>query len=413
MIDTRERILAAAADEVRESGVAGVRLKRIAEHAGVTTPLLYRYFADRRSLIIAGTAEWIRGLGQAQSLILHDTFDGASEIDAFVAAATSYERLQQSPTTEELRWGLAEGLALIARHPEDASEVLDMPANNTEIVLHSAQRSIGRRRLDEVSATALTRFLRSEWFGQLIVHLGGVDEHYEDERLLVVERMIRAVGGGRSVSHVDDLTPAGDSAPLDGIELDTEAPMRERITHMSIVELETVGPEDFKVKRIAEKVGVTSAHVYRYFESRQEMIAAATAARYDAQATALLEADVDADVDALTLFRRSAARSLREGSSGNRQIALLSVVAARRFTGVIATLRQSVLRSIDVWEKILGRLVVRGEIDCSVVSIPTAARMLHALSVGQTLFDGTDMLSVELDEWQSLYGLFVSDVLVP
>ena len=50
---TREAILAAATHEFAQHGLAGARVDRIAERAGINKRMLYYYFGQKESLFLA------------------------------------------------------------------------------------------------------------------------------------------------------------------------------------------------------------------------------------------------------------------------------------------------------------------------------------------------------------------------
>jgi len=55
--DTPQRLLERAIEVLDEQGESGIKLREIAEHCGVTTPIVYRHFGNREELIIAAHAE--------------------------------------------------------------------------------------------------------------------------------------------------------------------------------------------------------------------------------------------------------------------------------------------------------------------------------------------------------------------
>jgi AcrR family transcriptional regulator len=50
---TRERILDAVSEQLERTGIAGLRLKDVADLLNVSVPSLYRFFADREAMIAA------------------------------------------------------------------------------------------------------------------------------------------------------------------------------------------------------------------------------------------------------------------------------------------------------------------------------------------------------------------------
>ena len=55
---TRDRIVRSALDEIERNGIVGLRVADVAANAGVSVPLIYRYFRDRDGLladVLSGT----------------------------------------------------------------------------------------------------------------------------------------------------------------------------------------------------------------------------------------------------------------------------------------------------------------------------------------------------------------------
>ena len=50
---SRETLLAAATEEFASHGLAGARIDRIAQAAGISKPMLYTYFGDKEALFDA------------------------------------------------------------------------------------------------------------------------------------------------------------------------------------------------------------------------------------------------------------------------------------------------------------------------------------------------------------------------
>lgn len=66
-MNTRERILDAAADLLRHRGVAHATTKEIAQATGVSEPTLYKYFGDKERLLLAVLQERVPGLSRVDA----------------------------------------------------------------------------------------------------------------------------------------------------------------------------------------------------------------------------------------------------------------------------------------------------------------------------------------------------------
>jgi len=93
--DSQRKLLAAARQEFQQHGLAGGRVDRIAELAGVNKRLIYIYFGDKTGLFDAVIRENRRAIGEAV------TFD-ASDLPAY--ALRLYEYWQAHPEAARLYW---------------------------------------------------------------------------------------------------------------------------------------------------------------------------------------------------------------------------------------------------------------------------------------------------------------------
>lgn len=59
-MDTRDRIVLAASEELREFGISKFRVRRVAKEAGTSIALLYSYFKDRDDVIAAAVISLYR-----------------------------------------------------------------------------------------------------------------------------------------------------------------------------------------------------------------------------------------------------------------------------------------------------------------------------------------------------------------
>lgn len=117
---TRDRILEAAANEIKKNGLTQFRVKRVAAEAGISVALLYSYFEDREGLIAATIVHRFRQvlLGQADIFTtplksVHSTRDLHAALRQMIADA-------QSPELDKARLTRIESISF-ATHNVDAS----------------------------------------------------------------------------------------------------------------------------------------------------------------------------------------------------------------------------------------------------------------------------------------------------
>lgn len=119
---TRERLLASAMDEFAANGLAGARIDRIANAAGVSKPMLYNYFGDKEALFDAALTQEILAAADVEP------FD-AGDLAGY--AGRTYDILVECPRL----WRL-----LTWYHLERGLDVLMLPAGHE--VLKAKQSSV-------------------------------------------------------------------------------------------------------------------------------------------------------------------------------------------------------------------------------------------------------------------------------
>lgn len=82
---TRDRILDAVSEQLETSGIAGLRLKDVADRLHVSVPSLYRFFEDREAMI---AASYVRDFSQ-------QTFVDIDELKEVFAAAETVDDYEQ------------------------------------------------------------------------------------------------------------------------------------------------------------------------------------------------------------------------------------------------------------------------------------------------------------------------------
>lgn len=70
--ETRQNVLGAAADEFAEKGFSGARIDSIASNAGISKPMIYAYFGDKRQLF---DAVFEREILAASKIVAFDATD--------------------------------------------------------------------------------------------------------------------------------------------------------------------------------------------------------------------------------------------------------------------------------------------------------------------------------------------------
>ena len=185
-LTSRERIKLAAREELRDSGILGLRMEVVAEKAQVSVPLIYKYYKNRECLLTE---------------VLSELYDGDS-YEKLAAYVEVFEQME-SPTIDDIailfatvqqgfrsldRWKRLQILAASAEIPELRTRLAAIHLDQQQRVidfLEIAIRAVASRNLgtteESISAAAalappLASLIMTQSFGSVLDDL--VD--YED-----------------------------------------------------------------------------------------------------------------------------------------------------------------------------------------------------------------------------------------
>lgn len=177
-MNARDRILAAAVDDLNHFGLTGLRLQRVALMAQVSAPLINQLFGGRQGLVVAASAERSRiVIAQLAELVPDVVNDEMTDEQLFKSLRSLLEE-SLDPGRRLDRYNLLESIA-ISRHDAELSEAIGvavLAANDR--LLAFGEAFAGRGLLTEgISAAGFARFVYSILFGEVMCEF--------DDRLLV------------------------------------------------------------------------------------------------------------------------------------------------------------------------------------------------------------------------------------
>lgn len=186
---TRGRILLAALTEIRQIGLARMRISGIAARLGMSHANVYRYFADKAAIVDAILNDWLRPLEMRLQDIVEGPDPADDKLERFLATLTrAYaETFRQEPALFRL-------LASVA-------------ANGVEALRHRRRvESLVERIIEEGNVTRLFQGGDSRRLGMLVLDLthrfmnpvavqeaGGGDAANDARRDRVIRAAIRAI----------------------------------------------------------------------------------------------------------------------------------------------------------------------------------------------------------------------------
>jgi AcrR family transcriptional regulator len=139
-----ERILDAVSEQLERSGIAGLRLRDVAERLNVSVPSLYRFFEDREAMIAAA---YVRDFSI-------QTFTDIDELKAvFSSAATAEDyaqgirRLMANVVGDEarhVRWRKLAAMAATRHDPDLMGQIASVQAEFTRRIAALFEAAKGR-----------------------------------------------------------------------------------------------------------------------------------------------------------------------------------------------------------------------------------------------------------------------------
>ncbi len=158
-METRERLIDAAEQLIRERGIGAVTTKAVARAAGLAEATLYRHFPDKTALLLAVFGERMPGAFLDQLRALPTRAGGATvaaNLEALVAAAVIFF-IQTAP----LIAAVDADPALAARHYSRLRELGVGPdvARQALVAYLRAEQQVGRVRAEASPETATTLLL--------------------------------------------------------------------------------------------------------------------------------------------------------------------------------------------------------------------------------------------------------------
>ena len=200
-LTSRERIKLAAREELRDSGILGLRMEVVAEKAQVSVPLIYKYYKNREGLLTE---------------VLSELYDGDS-YEKLAAYAEVFEQME-SPTVDDIailfatvqqgfrsldRWRRLQILAASAEIPELRTRLAAIHLDQQQRVidfLEIAIRAVASRNLgtteESISAAAalappLASLIMTQSFGSVLDDLVDIkDREAAAEEMKVLLRLI-------------------------------------------------------------------------------------------------------------------------------------------------------------------------------------------------------------------------------
>ncbi|CAM3184724.1 TetR family transcriptional regulator [Tsukamurella hominis] len=187
---TRDRILAAAADEFAAHGVSGARIDRIARRARSSKERVYAHFRSKTALYHAVAEVELGQMAEAVELDVDDLPGYAGRVHDYFTANPSHLRL--------LQWGRMESSAAGAEADPFRDAVRRIVSDGVDELREAQRRGRVDPAWDPLDVMVLVHQLALAWVGQ-----GDLADVVHDDRVAAGDRRRKAV-----VAAVGQLFPA-------------------------------------------------------------------------------------------------------------------------------------------------------------------------------------------------------------
>ena len=194
--ETRERLLASAAEVFAKEGYAGARVSEIARAAGLTTGAIYAHYATKADLL----CEAIRSHGADPLLGLTSSDDYTGSVPELL------QELGRLLNTRPSHDGsLLMEAAVAARRDREVAKVLRANVEHQEaLIADLLQRAQQSHDLDpDIPPAAAARFCMTLAMGSLVTTALGLPAPEDDDWAVVVDRLVAAMSDDRPADPAD------------------------------------------------------------------------------------------------------------------------------------------------------------------------------------------------------------------
>jgi AcrR family transcriptional regulator len=184
---TRERLIAAAAEEIAREGYEGAGIQAIARRAGLTNGAIYANFRDKSELLAEAINVWLARI--------FDKMEGARQAGASPAEVLELiGRRLALDTPARDRQLLSEALAAARRDPAVGARVRELVARAeayTEAMV--AQARADGDIAEKVDPATVARFATALSLGCHVLYTAGVTEPDRDAWIALMSRVVSSL----------------------------------------------------------------------------------------------------------------------------------------------------------------------------------------------------------------------------
>jgi AcrR family transcriptional regulator len=178
-MDTRNRVLAVALDQLESGGEAAVRIDEIRDRSGVSIGSIYHHFGDREGVIAAAQLRRFARFAESEIAVLSDIVVRSADVDEFRTAVRRLTLDARSAARTERRWGRIGVLASTIGRDDLRADIMQVQTRLTDgFAAHVAQGQARGFFRSDLDARAIAAFVEAYSLGFSLndIDARGVDE---------------------------------------------------------------------------------------------------------------------------------------------------------------------------------------------------------------------------------------------
>ncbi len=178
-IETRNRVLAVALEQLESGGEAAVRIDEIRDRSGVSIGSIYHHFGDREGVIAAAQLRRFARFAELEVRTLADVVERSTDVEEFRAHVRHLTRESRSKLRTDRRWGRIGVLASTIGRDDLRADIEQIQTRFVDgFSAHVAQGQARGFFRDDLDPRAIAAFVEAYSLGAVLndVDARGVDE---------------------------------------------------------------------------------------------------------------------------------------------------------------------------------------------------------------------------------------------
>jgi AcrR family transcriptional regulator len=195
-METRDRVLAVALEQLEAGGEAAVRIDEIRDRSGVSIGSIYHHFGDREGVIAAAQLRRFARFAEFEVKTLADVVERSADVEEFRAHVRRLTLESRSEVRTERRWGRIGVLASTIGRGDLRADIEQIQTRFADgfaaLVVQAQSRGFFRSDLD---ARAIVAFVEAYSIGAVLNDVdarGVADPEWEKVVWVVIDSLIPA-----------------------------------------------------------------------------------------------------------------------------------------------------------------------------------------------------------------------------